>query len=127
MTCKRGHLSHGLSFFAVFVAVFTFVVGLGAPDAIASTPLFLPVVTYDPAGQSLSVAVADVNGDGKPDLLVANACIAAPGSNHNSDCSEGSISVLLGKGDGTFQSAVSYKSGGKPCLFGGSRRCEWGR
>jgi len=78
----------------------------------SNTAIFLPVVTYDPGGQSLSVAVADVNGDGKPDMLVANACIAVPGSNHNSDCAEGSISVLLGKGDGTFQSAVSYKSGG---------------
>jgi len=78
----------------------------------SNTSLFLPVVTYDPAGQSLSVAVADVNEDDKLDLLVANACIAVPGSDHNSDCAEGSISVLLGKGDGTFQSAVSYKSGG---------------
>ena len=64
----------------------------------SNTPLFLPLMTYDSGGQSYSVAVADVNGDGKPDLLMANA--------------DGSVRVLLGNGDGTFQSTVSYKSGG---------------
>ncbi|MGA9643097.1 MAG: FG-GAP-like repeat-containing protein [Terriglobales bacterium] len=63
-------------------------------------PLFLPVVTYDSAGTyPLSVAVADVNGDGKPDLLVANSGSATVG-------------VLLGNGDGTFQPAVTYGTGG---------------
>ena len=42
-----------------------------------------------------SVAIGDLNGDGRPDLAVANV-----GSN--------SVSVLLGNGDGTFQSQVSY-------------------
>jgi FG-GAP repeat len=37
-----------------------------------------------------SIALGDVNGDGKPDLVVANACISA------SDCSSGTVSVLLG-------------------------------
>src|SRR5438093_1241135 len=63
----------------------------------SNTPLFLPVMTYDSGGQSYSVAVADVNGDGKPDLLMANA--------------DGSVRVLLGNGDGTFQAAVTYPSG----------------
>ena len=57
-----------------------------------------------------SVAVADVNGDGKPDLLVANACTST------SDCTNGSVSVLLGNGDGTFQSALSYSSGGQSAI-----------
>jgi len=99
MTCKRAHYFHSLSVVASVVAVFTFVVGLGAP-AIASTPLFLPAVTYRSGGSyPVSVAVADVNGDGKPDLLVANS-------------QSGTLSVLLGNGDGTFQTAVSYGSGG---------------
>jgi hypothetical protein len=52
------------------------------------------------------VAIADLNGDGHPDIVVANACISA------SNCSSGSVGVLLGNGDGTFKPAVSYPSGG---------------
>ncbi len=70
---------------------------------------FQPVVTYDSGGFSAeSVAVADVNGDGKPDLLVTNNCVTEGAFN----CVNGSVGVLLGNGDGTFQSAVSYGSGG---------------
>jgi len=71
-------------------------------QAMASTaPFFVPAATYDPGGQSFSVAVADVNVDGKSDLVVANAGFA-----------EGLIGVLLGRGDGTFQPVVTYNSGG---------------
>ena len=55
---------------------------------------------------SLSVALADVNGDGKPDLIVANICVSS------GSCGNGTVSVLLGNGDGTFKTAVSYSSGG---------------
>ena len=69
---------------------------------------FQAAVTYGSGGHGTrSVAIADVNGDGKPDLLVANEC-ATPSGN----CfSNGSVGVLLGNGDGTFQAAVSYDSG----------------
>ncbi len=63
-------------------------------------------VPYSSGGQfAFSVAVADLNGDGKPDLLVANECA-------NSTCLNGLVGVLLGNGDGTFQAAVTYGSGG---------------
>ncbi len=111
MTCKRARQSHGLSVLSSAVAVLTFVVVLGTLDAIASAPLFLPAVTYDSGGFGASmVAVADVNGDGKPDLVVANC----------GSCSifnDGSVGVLLGNGDGTFQPAVTYSSGGIIPLF----------
>ncbi len=47
------------------------------------------------------MAVADVNGDGKPDLVVANY-----GSN--------TVSVLLGNGNGTFQTQQTFATGSEP-------------
>ncbi|MGB9232931.1 MAG: VCBS repeat-containing protein, partial [Terriglobales bacterium] len=68
---------------------------------------FQAAVSYNSgAERPFSAAVADVNGDGKPDLLVANQCAG------NGSCTNGVVSVLLGNGDGTFQTAVSYNSGG---------------
>jgi len=56
------------------------------------------------------VAVADVNGDGKPDIVVANFC------GGETSClggyAAGTVGVLLGNGDGTFRTAVTYSSGG---------------
>jgi hypothetical protein len=67
---------------------------------------FQPAVFYDPGGlASEAVEVADVNGDGKPDLVVVNRCI-------DNGCVTGSVVVLLGNGDGSFQPAVTYASGG---------------
>jgi hypothetical protein len=71
---------------------------------------FQSAVSYDSGGESVnSIAVADVNGDGKPDLLVANQCA----SSSNGNCLDGVVSVLLGNGDGTFQAPVNYNSGGE--------------
>jgi probable HAF family extracellular repeat protein len=50
-----------------------------------------------------TMAVGDFNGDGKLDLVIGNA--QDPGM---------AVSVLLGNGDGTFQPAVNYSSGGSP-------------
>ena len=65
-----------------------------------------PVVTYDvdnPGGFS-SATIADLNGDGHPDIMVA--------TQNNYQGGVGTIAVLLGNGDGTFQPAVSYDPGG---------------
>ena len=74
---------------------------LGNGDGTFQTAVFYSSGGYGAA----SVAIADVNGDGKPDLLVANNCSDAT-------CATGSVSVLLGNGDGTFNTAVAYNSGG---------------
>jgi hypothetical protein len=50
-----------------------------------------------------SIAAADFNGDGKADLIVAGQN-ADPGG-------IGTVSILIGNGDGTFQPAVSYTFG----------------
>lgn len=53
-----------------------------------------------------SATVADVNGDGKPDLIVTDMCTKANGAN------EGVAGVFLGNGDGTFQPGIAYSAGG---------------
>lgn len=68
--------------------------------------VFFNPKTYLSGGvYAFSVAVGDFNGDGKMDLAVANQC---PQNN----CTAGAVSVLLGNGDGTFQAAQSYSTGG---------------
>jgi hypothetical protein len=51
-----------------------------------------------------SVAIGDLNGDGKPDLVVTSACPCG-------GAGDGVIGVLLGNGDGTFQPAITYDPG----------------
>ena len=56
-----------------------------------------PKANY-PANGPDSVAIADVNGDGKPDLIVGTF----------GSTSAGSVAVFLGNGDGTFQNPTNY-------------------
>ena len=66
--------------------------GDGTFDPAVSTAL-----THAPAG----LQSADVNGDGKLDLVALNSFIST----------ENSVTVLLGNGNGTFQSPVNYPTG----------------
>ena len=70
---------------------------------------FKPKVDYATSLAPLSVVAADFNGDGKLDLAVADSC------GTSSPCGRpGSLSILLGVGDGTFESHVDYDAGSFP-------------
>ncbi|MDQ2711294.1 MAG: FG-GAP-like repeat-containing protein [Acidobacteriota bacterium] len=116
---------------------------------------FEPWQSFPVVGGAYSVAVGDFNGDGKPDLAVSNPSAsivsvllgngdgtfpqkAAYGVDSfggfivvndfnadgipdlavaNSNFDGNTISVLLGKGDGTFQSEVTYPAGQGPMFL----------
>ncbi len=65
-----------------------------------SASLFSAAASYAAGNGPYSVAVADVNGDGRPDLVVAD---------HS-----GGVDVLLGNGSGGFSTATSYAAGDDP-------------
>ena len=69
--------------------------------ALAQTVSFIARADLEVGTNPRSVAVGDFNGDGRPDLAVANG---------NSNA----VSVLLGNGDGTFQPALSFDAGNHP-------------
>jgi hypothetical protein len=69
-----------------------------AGTAHAQAPLFSPVVTYPAGNAPRNLVVGDVNNDGKIDVLTANQNGSAVG-------------VLLGMGNGTFQTVTTYSTG----------------
>jgi hypothetical protein len=70
---------------------------LGNGDGTFQSP-----VTYLVEDGPQDLAIADVNNDGNRDLIVTNEC------GHTSGCRQGTVSILLGNGDGTFQPQQSY-------------------
>jgi hypothetical protein len=70
---------------------------LGNGDGTFQTPLPNTTVCTDSIGVCQSIAVADLNGDGKPDAAVQSGGTAG-----------GGISILLGNGDGTFGTGTFY-------------------
>ncbi|MFT4046793.1 MAG: VCBS repeat-containing protein [Solimonas sp.] len=62
---------------------------------------FKPFVRYATGKKPRAVVAADLNGDGKQDLIVA-------------DSNDDSVGVLLGKGDGTFGPRTDFPAGRNP-------------
>jgi hypothetical protein len=58
-------------------------------------------VAYTAGNNPIFIAEGDFNGDGIPDLAVA-------------DAGAGTLSILIGNGDGTFRSQVAYATGNDP-------------
>ena len=85
---------------SINIVLTLFFICLSTAFAQAPPPVSFLEKSAPAAGTSpQSVAVGDFNGDGKPDLVVANAT---------------NVGVLLGNGDGTFQAAVYYGAGSGP-------------
>ncbi len=78
--------------------------GTANADATKAVHALLPPTVFnsgDAAGADpFQSVVADFNGDGIPDMATANASFT-----------EGTMSVMLGNGDGTFKAPVTYTSG----------------
>jgi FG-GAP-like repeat len=68
---------------------------------------FKSAASYPARTAPLAVAVGDFNGDGKPDLAVANVGDPAAGD-------AGNVSILIGNDDGTFQPPLSVAAGKNP-------------
>src|SRR5207245_3380334 len=70
--------------------------------ALAQTVSFIARADLEVGTNPRSVAVGDFNGDGRLDLAVTNA---------SSYDVPGTVSVLLGNGDGTFTSSLCFWCG----------------
>jgi hypothetical protein len=78
----------------------SFAVALGNGDGTFGNPTF-----YGTGALPLAVILSDFNGDGKLDVAVTNAVSTPPVTKASF---AGSVSILLGFGDGTFVSTTDY-------------------
>lgn len=73
-----------------------------APPHCASTLTFATFTQYSASSYPTNVSIADLNGDGKADLVVATGA-------HNLQTGEVyQVEVFINKGDGTFNTGVPY-------------------
>jgi hypothetical protein len=99
--CKAGGIIIALAL--VFSLTLSLVL-LATDEASAATPgahLLFPGEQFSVGSSPISVAWADLNGDGRVDTVTANI-----GSNN--------VSVLLGNGDGTFAAQATFAVGSFP-------------
>ncbi len=62
---------------------------------------FAAAVNYATGNNPESIAIADLNGDGKPDLVAVNS-------------NSFTVSIFVGNGDGTFAAGTTLSTGGRP-------------
>src|SRR5437870_1523303 len=85
----------------LLVAAALFFSSTVSAPALAQTVSFNARLDFAVQTNPISVAVGDLNGDGKLDLAVAN---------YDST----TVSVLLGNGDGTFRAPLTFGAGSRP-------------
>jgi hypothetical protein len=104
------------------VGVMSFLFPFAMSNDAEATVSFKSPEIYPTGRTPMAVAVGDFNADGVPDLAVANA-----GNPQIGD--DGNISILLGNGDGSFQSADNVVAGKNPFFvavgdFNGDNRLD---
>jgi hypothetical protein len=82
------------------IALFLLWLAFPSSATAGKATMFLTARAFSVAASPAAVAAGDFNGDGKLDVATANA--------------DGSVSVLLNKGNGTFNAAVNYTAGLEP-------------
>jgi hypothetical protein len=91
---------------ALAAAVGVLAFGALARSAAAPVPSFAKTVWYRVSPNPSSVVIQDLNGDGKPDLAIANAW-----TDWGGEQGFGTVSVRLNRGDGTFIPRRDYETG----------------